>query len=153
MLRGVTVALVAALTFSVTTTAAHGADPSQDRAETAGDATAKRWHITGHWQGKRDNTLGFYMRTQLRIKRNDAGRLSGTAVYRSTSDGSVLCRTKLRFLKRTKTGWRVFRERAWFDSGNCGNGRTRVHKWPKNRLQVYWFDGSGIREKGRLHRP
>jgi hypothetical protein len=152
MLRRITVALVAALTFSLTTTAAQAIEPVRQATTTSG-SSARAWHITGHWKGRRDNTLGFYMRTHLRIKRNDAGRLTGSGVYRSTADGSVLCRTRLRFLKRAKTGWRVFRERAWFDTGHCGNGRTRIHQWPKNRLRVYWFDGSGVREEGTLHRP
>jgi len=153
MLRGITVALVAALTFSLATTAAQAVDPGRQATTTSG-SSARAWHLTGHWEGRRDNTLGFYMRTHLRIKRNDAGRLVGTGVYRSTVDGSVLCRTRLHFLKRTKTSWRVFRERAWYDpNDHCGNGRTRMHQWPRNRLRVYWFDGSGIREEGTLHRP
>lgn len=153
MLRGFTVALVATLTVALTATAAPAVGPAPAPAAPSGEAGARGWHVTGHWKGLRDNTLGFKMRSHLRIKRNDAGRLRGTGVYRSTRDGSVLCRTKLRFVKRTKNGWRVFRERTSYDSGHCGNGRTRLHKWPKNRLKAYWFDGSGIREEGTLHRP
>lgn len=152
MLRGITVALVAALTFSLATAAAPAADSVRDATTTRG-ASERAWHVTGHWKGRRDNTLGYYMRSHVRIKRTDAGKLRGTGVYRDTSDGSVLCRTTLRFVKRTKSEWRVFRERAWEDSGNCGNARVRMHKWPRNRLRVYWFDGSGIREEGTLHRP
>lgn len=153
MLRGVTVALVAASAFSLTATSAHAVDSIPRADDLASASTLRAWHVTGHWKGIRDNTLGFQMRAHLRITRTAAGKLRGTGVYRSKSDGSVLCRTKLHFIKRTKTDWRVFRERAWIDSGNCGNGRTRIHKWPKNRLKAYWFDGSGIREEGTLHRP
>jgi hypothetical protein len=152
MLRRITVALVAALTFSLTSTAAQAVDPARQATEPSG-TSARAWHVTGHWKGIRDNTLGYYMRSHLRITRNDAGRLRGTGVYRSTDDGSVLCRTTLRFRKHTRTGWRVFRERPWYDTGQCGNARIRMHQWPRNRLKVYWLDGSGIREEGTLHRP
>ncbi|MGH3360102.1 MAG: hypothetical protein ACRDO7_14975 [Nocardioidaceae bacterium] len=154
MVKGIVVAVAAALTFSLTTATAQASEPKPRPESRSTVDPGARWHATGRWKGLRDNTLSFYMRTSLRIKRNDAGRLRGTAVYRDTDSKTVLCRTRLRFVKRTKSGWIVFHERWWFapEPNYCNNGRTRMHRWPKNRLRVYWLGGS-IRDEGMLHRP
>lgn len=155
MSKALAMSTAAVMAFTLGQPGALANSPESDRTNVvSAQSSTARWHVTGQWEGAKHGVGGFWLYSKLRIKRNSSGHLHGSGVYRYSKGDDVVCRTNLRFLKRTQKGWMVFREHFLGGSGGyCGWKRIRIHRWPKSRLKVYWQDSSRLDDRGTLHRP
>lgn len=150
MIRNIGAALAAILTLALLPAAGLASVPGN--AASPVTQGARHWHVTGHWRGVQRDTIGNRFKVRLVVKRRSSGRLHGRGAYRYKGEG-VVCRTTLRFKKRSGDGWRVFREHVWYGRNYCGkNRRVRMHRWPRRRLRVKWPLATND-AWGTLHRP